>query len=94
VNGCTAKNPEIKPSLEISADYCPAADGLDIPDSLLRPPPGATCAYCDEAGGVLKPERTNGRLEWLHPRCVQYRRRRADLASKRAAAARKRTSEQ
>jgi hypothetical protein len=38
-------------------------DGLDIPDNLLRSPPGATCAEREEAGGELEPERANGRLE-------------------------------
>jgi Protein of unknown function (DUF3631) len=77
VYGCTGKNAEIDPSLEISADSGPADDGLD------SPPQGATCAECEEAGGELEPERANGRLEWLHPRCRQYRQGKAALARNR-----------
>jgi hypothetical protein len=83
VNGCTGKNLEINPSQDVLPDSGPADDGLDIPDSLLRPPLGATCAECEEAGGELEPERANGRLEWLHPRCRQYRQGKAALARNR-----------
>jgi hypothetical protein len=83
VNGCTGKNLEINPSQDVLPDSGPADDGLDIPDSLLRPPQGATCAECEEAGGELELERANGRLEWLHPRCRQYRQGKAALARNR-----------
>jgi hypothetical protein len=58
-------------------------DGLDFPDSLRRPPPDATCAECKDDGGVLEPDRANGRLEWLHPKCRDYRRGKAAMARNR-----------
>ena len=45
-------------------------DGLD--NGLLRQPPDAICAQCHLGDGVLKPERANGRLVWLHLECRQF----------------------
>src|SRR5262245_38908987 len=60
-------------------------DGLDLPDSLRRPPSDATCAECrrGDEDGVLKPDRANGRLEWLHQKCLGYRRGKAAMARNR-----------
>jgi putative DNA primase/helicase len=58
-------------------------DALDIPYSPRRPPAGTTCAECNDDGGVLEPERANGRLEWLHARCRGYRQGKAAMARNR-----------
>jgi putative DNA primase/helicase len=57
VNGCTGENPEINPTLEISADSGPADDGL-----------GIRCEHCNGNGELIEVA-MHDCTAWLHREC-------------------------